>query len=251
MSNVAFDFHGKNFVVTGASSGMGKQVALELVESGASVLALARRRENLSALAEESAEGIYPAACDVREPKEMEAAVKAFVKAHGKIDGGVHAAGTGGLMTLRFYDEAKAHDIVNTSFWGAVNFMHMCARASISHTAASFVLFSSVAAVEGLKGGFAYSAAKAAVDAASHSFAKELARRKQRVNTIQPGWVDTEMTREGGEMLPDGHLQPILDRELLGAGRAQDVAGVVLFLLSDRASWMTGAQIPVDGGYLA
>ena len=68
MSNVAFDFHGKNFVVTGASSGMGKQVALELVESGASVLALARRRENLSALAEESAEGIYPAACDVREP---------------------------------------------------------------------------------------------------------------------------------------------------------------------------------------
>lgn len=251
MSNVSFDFHGKNFVVTGASSGMGKRVAQELVDAGAVVLALARSSEKLKALAAESSAGIYPAVCDVRRSDAVEEAVKSFVAEHGKLDGGVHAAGIGGLMTLRMYDEVKAHDIVNTSFWGAVNFMHTCARARISREAASFVLFSSVAAMDGLKGAFAYSAAKAAVDAASRSFAKELAHRKQRVNTILPGWVDTEMTREGGEILPPGHLQQILDRELLGAGHVQDVAGVVLFLLSDRASWMTGAQIPVDGGYLA
>lgn len=248
MGNVTFDFTGKNFVVTGASSGMGRETVMELAASGACVLALARRAEKLEELRLQYPAKIRIASADVRSIDAMKTSVEAFVKENGKLDGGVHAAGITGITALRAYDEETAHAIVDTSFWGAVNFMQICSKAKLSNSAASYVLFSSIDASEGLKGKFAYSAAKAAVNTAAKSFAKEIARRKQRVNTIMPGWVDTDMTRESADTTD---VQMILDRELLGAGKPADVVGLILFLLSDRAAWMTGAHIPVDGGYLA
>lgn len=248
MSDVSFDFAGKNFVVTGASSGMGKQTVIELAQAGATVLAIARRTEKLEELRAVNPERIFIASADVRSIDAMKTSVEAFVKEHGKLDGGVHAAGITGITALRSYDEELAHAIFDISFWGAVNFMQVCSKAKLSNSAASYVLFSSIAASEGLKGKFAYSAAKAAVNTAAKSFAKEIARRKQRVNTILPGWVDTAMT-QGSEDTTD--VQSIVDQELLGIGKPVDVTGMILFLLSDRAAWITGAHILVDGGYLA
>lgn len=248
MSDVHFDFTGKNFVVTGASSGMGRQTVLELSQAGANVLAIARRKEKLEELRAVNPDRIFIASADVRSIDAMKTSVEAFVKEHGKLDGGVHAAGITGITALRSYDEDLAHAIFDISFWGAVNFMQVCSKAKLSNSAASYVLFSSIDASEGLKGKFAYGAAKAAVNTATKSFAKEIARRKQRVNTIMPGWVDTAMT-QASEDTTD--VQVILDKELLGAGQPTDVTGMILFLLSDRASWITGTHITVDGGYLS
>lgn len=248
MSDVNFDFAGKNFVVTGASSGMGKQTVIELAQAGATALAIARRTEKLEELRAVNPERIFSASADVRSTDAMKTSVEAFVKEHGKLDGGVHAAGITGITALWSYDEELAHAIFDISFWGAVNFMQVCSKAKLSNSAASYVLFSSTAASEGLKGKFAYSAAKAAVNTAANSFAKEIARRRQRVNTILPGWVDTAMTQESEDTTD---VQMILDKELLGAGKPIDVTGMILFLLSNRAAWITGANIPVDGGYLA
>ena len=95
---------------------------------------------------------------------------------------------------------------------------------------------------------FAYSAAKAAVNAAVKSLAKEICTRQQRINSVMPGWVETGMTHSFTEV---SDMAEILSHELLGTGKPVDVSGMVLFLLSDRAKWITGTTVSVDGGYLA
>ncbi len=248
MSQVSFDFTEKCFVVTGASSGMGKQTVLELAESGARILAIARRKDRLMDLQALYPENIMIAAVNVCDVEAMDRAVREFVQQYGKLDGGVHAAGTVDITPLKSFNRLNAQRIMDTSFWGGINFLQLCSKAALSNRDASFVLFSSTAAKEGLKGKFAYSAAKASLNVAAQSIAKEIARRGQRINTVMPGWVETDMTNGTAEVTD---VESVLNQELLGAGKPQDVTGMVLFLLSNRASWITGAQIPVDGGYLA
>lgn len=94
-----------------------------------------------------------------------------------------------------------------------------------------------------------YAAAKNAMNAALRAVSKEICRKGHRVNSVMPGWVKSPMTKQAEA---DGtNMNLFQDRELLGFGTPEDVSGMVLFLLSNRARWMTGAVIPVDGGYLA
>ena len=120
MNNVQFDFTGENFVVTGASSGMGRQVALELAQSGAKVLAIARREEKLHELQEQFSDNIFLAPLDVGDSEKMECAIRNFVAPNGKLHGGVHAAGINNFTPLKSYEKKLAHDIMNTSFWAGV-----------------------------------------------------------------------------------------------------------------------------------
>lgn len=248
MGTVRFDFANENFVVTGASSGMGRQVVLELAAAGARVLALARREENLLELQKAYPDNICIATVDVCHVEAMEAAIKNFVQRYGKLHGGVHAAGVLGITPLKQFDRNEAHRIMDTSFWAGIDFLQICAKATNSEKGASFVLFSSADAVAAEKGKFAYSATKVALNSAVKAIAKEIARRGQRVNTIMPGWVETDMTKNAMEM---ADMDSILNRELLGIGKPEQVTGQILFLLSDRANWITGTNIIVDGGYLA
>ena len=111
------------------------------------------------------------------------------------------------------------------------------------------MIFSSVAAYEGPKGILFYAAAKGAVQSAVRVMSKEISHRDQRINSISPGWIQTEMTasylESVGANLEDDHAAP------LGIGTPEDVSGLVLFLLSDRAGWITGQDFIVDGGYLS
>lgn len=248
MKQVTFNFTGKNFIVTGASSGMGRQIALELAEAGAKVLAIARRESELQKLQALYPEFIVPASLDVCDEEKLENAIKNFVNQFGKIDGAVHAAGISKLTPLRAYDRNEAEQIMNVSFWAAIKLMQIATKVKYSNTGASFIAFSSVAAVNTDKGLFAYASAKAAIKTAMKTFAKETANRKLRVNVISPGWVNTNMTRG----LEETHnLSEVNNSSLLGYGNPEDVSGMVLFLLSDRAKWITGTDIIVDGGYLA
>lgn len=248
MSQVSFDFNGCNFVVTGASSGMGKQVAIELANAGAKVLALARGQKALEELQNISPENIEYAAVDVCDASRLTEIISSFVCKYGKISGAVHAAGITGLTPLRAFDNEEAHRIIDISFWGAVNLMQICTKAKISNKEASFLLFSSVRSHRTDKGLFSYASAKAALQVAAKTFAKETSNRGIRVNTISPGLVKTAMTN-GLEQTHN--LNEVNQSSLLGIGEASDVSGMVLFLLSDRAKWITGTDIVVDGGYLA
>lgn len=249
MSDVHFDFHGRNFVVVGASSGMGRQIALELAESGAHVLAIARNEDRLARLAAVS-ERIVTVSLDVMkaEKSDWKAALDEFVEAHGKFHGGVYTAGISGATPLQCFDECFARQIMETSYWGAVRFIQAASKKKYSEPAASLLVFASVAGQTGEKGLFAYSAAKAAIVAAVKSFAHDLARDKKRINTISPGTIQTEMTKRAVDDM--GIPINSVGRHLFGIGTPQDVSCMALFLLSDRAHWITGQDFIVDGGYL-
>lgn len=248
MSQINFDFNSSNYVVTGASSGMGRQVAIELAQSGAKVLAIARGEKRLLELKKLYPDNIEYAAIDVCDALKLVEAITTFVNEYGKISGVVHAAGITGLTPLRAFDDKEAHRIMDISFWGAVNLMQISTKTKISNKGASFVLFSSVCSHRTDKGLFSYASAKAALQVAAKTFAKETANRQIRVNTISPGWVHTDMT---SDLEQTHNLNEVSQNSLLGFGEPSDVTGMVLFLLSDRARWITGTDIVVDGGYLA
>lgn len=248
MGKVTFDFKGERFVVTGASSGMGQQIALDLADAGATVLAIARREARLAELSQKYPGIIVPGVLDVCDAEKLSEAVNSFVAEHGKLHGAVHAAGIFASTPLRAYDETTAKRIMDVSFWSGIRLMQIVNKKKFSEEGCSSVLFSSVAAAIGEKSNFAYSAAKIALQAAVRSFAKEIYSRKNRINTVSPGWVHTEMTKHEEEQA--SVLPKFIDWHLLGTGEPEDVSGMVLFLLSDRARWITGEDFVVDGGYL-
>lgn len=248
MSKVTYDFSGENYAVTGASSGIGRQIALELAESGANVLAIGRNVERLDGLKAECPGRIFPASLDVCDASALEGAVAGFVDVHGKLSGGVHAAGIGDLTPIRSYDKDKARAIMNVSFWAGVDFIQIVAKAKYGKAGTSTVLFSSVASITHEKGQFAYSAAKSAVDTAVRSIAKEVHTKHHRVNSIISGWVTSPMTEE---FYANYDTDVMLKKHLLGAGKPEYISKMVLFLLSDASCWITGSNIVVDGGYSA
>lgn len=249
MSDLQLDFSGKRFVVVGASSGIGRQIARELAASGADVLAIARNKERLEALEQES-EHIQAASLDVltASTEDWTELLSSNVQAHGKFHGAVYTAGISGATLLRHFDEAFARRIMETSFWGAIRALQVMTKKRISQEGAAFLLFSSVAGHTGEKGLFAYAAAKAAVMAGVKSLAHDLAKDRKRINSISPGCVRTGMTIQCEEDM--GMPANVVRRHLFGIGKPQDVVGMVLFLLSDRASWITGEDFIVDGGYM-
>lgn len=248
MSNVKFDFSGKNFVVTGASSGMGRQVAKELAQAGAKVLVIARRREQLIELQNEYPEHVVVASLDVCDYEAMELAIQDFVKDNGKLSGAVYAAGINGLTPLKGYDSDVCRQIMNVNFWSAVKFVQICSNLRNSERGASFVLFSSKITEKVDTGCFAYATSKAGVRIATQTFVREVSNKGMRINTVAPSWVNTEMV---GEFEGLAFAEELKSKHPLGIGQPDDVSGAVLFLLSDRAKWITGTNIIIDGGFLS
>ncbi len=252
MRDVQFHFKDRNFVVVGASSGMGRQIALDLAESGAHVLAAARNKERLEKVRLQYPEQIRTASLDVlsADSTSWDSVLSLFVEEFGKIHGGVYTAGISGMTPLRLYDEEAGRRIVDTSFWGMTRFIQSLSKKKYVSKGASFVVFSSTAAYCGNKGQFAYSATKGAVQTAVRSIAKEICRDQHRINSISPGWVESDMTKDSIEEL--GNIRPseTFDHYRLGLGKPEDVSGMVLFLLSDAARWITGTDVVVDGGSL-
>ena len=145
MGKINFDFTGERYAVTGASSGLGRQIVLDLADAGAEILAIARNVERLNEVKSHQPERIVTASVDVCDPEALEIAIKNFVGAHGKLNGGVHAAGITGFTSLKNFDRDFAHRIMQVSFWAAVDFTGMITKNEYGDTGTSTVLFSSVA----------------------------------------------------------------------------------------------------------
>lgn len=249
MSEICFDFHGKNFVVTGASSGIGKQIAFELLEAGANVLVVARRKELLDEIYADYRNQVTTAKVDVTADNQWEEPLEHFVGKFGKLNGSVSAAGIEGLNPIRSFDVSLARRIIDTNFFGTISLFQMATKTKYSQANASHVWIGSVAAHKEPKGQSMYSASKGALVSSMRVLCKEISNRKQRLNVVSPGWVRTPLTEQVIESTgkEDDFNQ---SQYLLGTGQPEDISGVVLFLLSDRAGWMTGSEIVVDGGYL-
>lgn len=252
MKDVHFCFENKNFVVVGASSGMGRNITSHLAEAGANVLAIARNEKRLADLQKSFPERIRTASLDVLSANNnsWKKILNEFVEDVGKCHGGVYTAGVGGYTSLRCFDADTAHLIGDTSLYGMIGFFSNFVKKKYVEAGASFVAFSSVASYNGQKGAIAYSAAKSAVKIAVKSIAKEISRDRHRINSVSPGWVETEMT-DGAIIKETGRsFDDMVAMHRLGVGSPEDVSGTVLFLLSDAARWITGTDIVIDGGYL-
>lgn len=245
MVEVTFNFTGKRFVVTGASSGIGRQIAKELALAGADVLAIARRLSELKQLQAECPEHITIASADVTDYSAIDQVINAFVQEKGRVNGSVHAAGILAFTPLRAFDEEQAKKMMDISFWAGINLLKLITKKKYSAEVTSHIQFSSVNAHKGQKGICAYSATKGAIAGSIASLAMELSPKGHRINIISPGIVNTEMTKDTS--VSDN----VLSEYLLGLGTPEDVSSMVLFLLSSRAKWITGADFVVDGGYLA
>lgn len=243
----SFDFTGSIFVVTGASSGMGHEVARQLAVDGATVLAIARTEAQLQAFAEEQA-GIIPFPCDVCNKERLQSGIERFVQKHGKLCGAVHAAGISAITPLRKFNEEEARRVMDVSFWAGINLMQIVNKKRLSTSQCSSVLFSSTSAYAAEKSLLVYASAKAAMQTAVRVMAKEIGASGRRVNTISPGWVQTPMTQKDIEAQTVS--DSVLHRHLFGLGTPEKVIGMVLFLLSQEADWITGEDFVVDGGYL-
>lgn len=243
-----FHFEGGNFVIVGASSGIGKQIAVDIVNEGGTALAIARNTERLAELREFAPGSIYTESVDVRDAGKLEQSINDFVAQNGKIHGSVYTAGISRVTPLKSHAGDDAREIMDINYWGFVHSMKILTRTRYSADGCSHVVISSVAGHTGEAGNFAYSASKSAIMNSVRTFAKEIYKRGCRVNSVSPGFVNTSLSDEFFEKR--GLSERIKAKHLLGFGECVDISGIVLFLLSDRSRWITGQDFVIDGGYL-
>jgi 3-oxoacyl-[acyl-carrier protein] reductase len=239
---------GQVALVTGASRGLGQAIALALATEGASIAAVARSEEALQATIEaiRAAGGTAePFALDVADSAAVDAAIEKISARFGKIDilvnnAGVTRDGLLARMTTEAWDT-----VINTNLKGAFHLTRPVGRLMVKQRAGRIINISSVIGLMGNAGQANYAASKAGLIGFSKSVAREFASRGITCNVVCPGFIETDMTKDLGDDLKKKLLERIPLQRL---GQPGDIAGVVAFLCSPAASYITGQIITVDGG---
>jgi 3-oxoacyl-[acyl-carrier protein] reductase len=244
--------NGRVALVTGASRGIGRAIAVELCRQGADVALIGRDRAALDETAGECAAVRTGATAevliaDVGDQAAVEGAVAATLGRFGRIDYAIANAGQSvDALLLRLKPEVVDH-LLTVNLKSAFYLCGAVAKPMMKQRAGAIVLVSSIVGLTGNAGQAAYAASKAGLLALGKSVAKELGSRNIRVNAVAPGLIETAMT----EKMPGAAKEALIKQAALGrAGTPQDVAGVVAFLCSDAAAYVTGQTVVVDGGVL-
>lgn len=238
----------KTAIVTGAGTGIGKAIALELAQRGARIALCGRRAEPLEETAGQikAAGGeAFFASCDVSSAASVQSFVKETIARFGKIDILVNNAGLARDNLLLRMSEEEWDSVLDTNLKGAFLFSKAVARPMMKERSGVIVSISSIVGITGNAGQANYSASKAGLIAMTKSLAKELASRGIRVNAVAPGFIKSQMT----DGLPEAIQSSLLGNiPLARFGEPSDVAKVVAFLCSDDAGYVTGQTISVNGG---
>jgi len=236
---------GKKILVVGALSGIGAQLVPLLLQEGAVVLATSRSRDKFLDHNWSDNPGVTLLPLDFKDSK----SVADLLSVVGGLDGIVHCAGIVAPFPLKYLKEETLESVMKVNFSGPVLLTSRLLQAGKLSDGASVVFISSVSSQLPFNGSAAYSSSKAALEAYARSLAYEGKNRKIRSNAVRAGLVKTAMyeTAKGFQAL--SAEEEYSRRYLLGFGQPLDVANLIVFLLSEKASWLNGAVIDLDGGY--
>ncbi|MDO4571507.1 MAG: 3-oxoacyl-[acyl-carrier-protein] reductase [Planctomycetia bacterium] len=250
-SRLTVDLAERVAIVTGASRGIGKAIALSLAENGAKVACVATSAERVAdTVAEIRALGGEAEAfgCNVGVTEEATAVVDAVLEKWGRVDILVNNAGITRDTMLANMKDSDWDDVIQTNLRGAFVFTRACIMPMMQKRWGRIINVSSVSGLIGNPGQANYSASKAGLIGFTNTVAREYAKRKITVNAVAPGFISTDMTAVLSDMIITEAKKRI---PLNRVGDPQDIADTVLFLASEGAGYITGQVVPVDGGMTA
>lgn len=240
-----FTLEGKTVLVTGASSGIGRGIAVTCSKMGATVVLGGRNVKRLNeTLSQMEGNNHLLATADLSDTVQIEEMAGRLPK----LDGIVHCAGIGQRVLCKLLQERDIDDVMNTNFKAPIMLQTEILKQKKINKAASVVFIASIASESPSVGNAIYSASKGAVISYANCLAIELAPRRIRVNCISPAMVWTDLILKGGvteeELKEDEQKYP-----LKRYGTPEDIANLAVYMLSDASSWMTGSNVRITGGY--
>ena len=239
------DLVGKNAIVTGSTRGIGRAIAESLAAAGARVAVVGRDQARAAEAAATIGNNARGFAADVSDPASVVALIEAVEKEFGQVDILVNNAGlTRDNILFRLKDD-DWDAVLDANLRGAFVAIRAVARGMIKRRWGRIINIASVVGITGNKGQANYAASKAGLIGLTKSVAKELGSRNVLVNAVAPGFIETDMT---AAMTPEARAGLAGQIPLERLGTPQDIAGVVTFLASDQAAYITGQTIVVDGG---
>jgi NAD(P)-dependent dehydrogenase (short-subunit alcohol dehydrogenase family) len=251
--NPIFNLKNKNIIVTGASSGIGRQCAITFSQFGANVILIARNKERLKETYNKLGKGNHLIISqDITEYNKLEEFVNTAVDKIGRISGFIYSAGIEMTLPLRSMQPSYYEEMFSVNVIAGFELAKIISNEKyLDKNEASFVFISSIMGILGQAGKVAYCSSKGALISGAKAMALELAKKNIRVNCILPGVVETELSNKMLEKLSEESRKSIIDMHPLGLGKPEDVATACIFLLSDASRWITGTNLIVDGGYSA
>ena len=241
------DLKGKKVLVTGASGGIGKAIAIELSSNGADLCLTGRKKSELESLQKLIGGNCEIIISDLSKSEGIDELANSAQEKMGQIDILINNAGiTRDNLFMRMSEE-DWNEVINVNLNSIFKLTKQLIKGMIKRRYGRIINITSVIGVAGGAGQSNYSASKAGIIAMSKSLAQEVGSRSVTVNSIAPGFIETNMTAE----LSDDRKQEILNSISIGRlGKPDDIAGAVCFLASDKASYITGQTIHINGGML-
>lgn len=251
--NSIFNLKNKNIIITGASSGIGRQCAITFSQLGANVILIARNQGRLEDTYNKLEKGNHLIISqDITEYNILEEIVRYSVEKVGRISGFVHSAGIEMTLPLRSMLPSYYEKMFSINVIAGFELVKIISKKKyIEKNGASFIFISSVMGILGQLGKIGYCSSKGALISGAKAIALELVKKNIRINCVLPGVIETKMSKKMLEKLPEESKKSIIDMHPLGLGKPEDIANTCAFLLSDAARWITGINLIVDGGYSA
>lgn len=244
-----FTLEGKTILVTGASSGIGRQCAIDCSKMGAKVVAVGRNQERLNSVISEIGGQGMSYSFDLDQIDGISELISDIVDKYGKFDGFIHAAGIEVTNPVKLSKTTDYESLFRVNSLSAFEIVKNLCGIKTFNKGGSIVLISSISGVIARKGLCAYAASKGALMSAARVMALEMASREVRVNTLSPGTILTPMMQKALDAMSDEDKKKRIAGFPLGLGETTDVSNACIFLLSDASRWITGQNIVVDGGF--
>ena len=247
------DLSGKNIMVTGASSGIGKEISIYLSQLGANIIMVARNEERLKKTYHSLAPGTHSYyMLDLNNLDEIENLVKRICQNGLKLHGLVHSAGVSFTIPIQHLKLDNLKEIMSVNFYSFMELVKHFSKRKYHDNGGSIVVISSISSRVGARGLAAYGATKGALESAIKSMALDLAAKNIRINAVAPGIIATPIYDGLKEIVNSKDFDSELKkRQVMGVGKPEDVAYATAFLLSDASKFITGTSMVVDGGYSA